>query len=376
MNFKKLDEFMEKMPERGFPSAELSVCVKGKNVCRTSVGYADSARKRACSPSDLYYLFSATKVVTCLAALRLVEEGKLRLDDRLSDYIPAFSKMKIKKKDGTLVDAENPITIEQLFAMTSGIGYDIDTPEIRAAAARNAGTYEIVSAMAKTPLYFEPGTHYMYSLSHDVLAAVIEVVTGMRYSEYLKKIFFDPLEIVDMGFRPNDEQKKRFQTMYVYKNGTAKPIEVESKNAYILSDNYESGGAGLFGSVDEYMKIISAISCGGAAPSGARLLRPETIRMCTVNRLCDDALEDFVHGKYYGYGWGLCGRVHVNPTVSFSRSPAGEFGWDGAAGAFAMIDTANEVAMFFSTNVRLAVYLQVLMHPELRNVLYECMEEI
>ena len=90
MNFTKLDEFMSKMPERGFPSAELAITVKGKLVYRTSVGYADSAKTKKCSSDDLYWLFSATKVVTCLAALTLVEAGKIKLDDKVSKYLPAY----------------------------------------------------------------------------------------------------------------------------------------------------------------------------------------------------------------------------------------------------------------------------------------------
>ena len=375
MDFTKLDEFMSKMPERGFPSAEIAVTVKGELVYRRSVGYADSAKTRKCSSDDLYWLFSATKVVTCLAALTLVESGKIKLDDELSKYLPAFKNMKIKHKDGTLTDATKPITIEQLFAMTCGIGYNLTTPEVLEASDRLASTVETVSAMAAEPLYFEPGTHYKYSLSHDVLAAIIEVVSGMRYSEYLKKVFFGPLGIVDMGFYPTAAQLERFSAMYKYKTGLSKSVEVENKNVYRLSENYESGGAGLFGSVDEYIKIITMAACGGKAPDGTQILMPETIKLCEVNRLCEDALDDFVVQKFYGYGWGLCGRVHTNPTVSLSRSPVGEFGWDGAAGAFAMIDTKNELAFFFATNVHSCTYVYNIIHPTLRNLVYECLEE-
>ena len=283
--------------------------------------------------------------------------------------------MKIKDKDGNITDAKNPILIEHLFTMTAGMGYSLTTPEVVSAAERDASTFDIVSAMAAEPLYFEPGTHYKYALSHDVLAAVIEVVTGMKFSEYLKKLFFDPLGITDMGFVPTPEQLTRFPSMYKYKTGLSRALDIESKNVYRLSENYESGGAGLFGSVDDYIKIITAVACGGRTPSGEQIFKPETIRLCMVNRLCEDALDDFVVQKFYGYGWGLCGRVHTNPTVSLSRSPVGEFGWDGAAGAFAMIDTKNELAFFFATNVHSCTYVYNIIHPTLRNLVYECLEE-
>lgn len=372
MNFKALDEFMRTMPERGFPASEIAVTVKGELVYRKSVGYADSSKTKPCTKNDLYWLFSATKVITCLAALKLVEDGKIKLDDELSKYMPAYKNMKIKHKDGTLTDAAKPILIEHLFAMTAGMGYSLTTPAVVEAAERCASTVDTVSAMATEPLYFEPGTHYKYCLSHDVLAALIEVVSGMRYSEYLKKVFFEPLGIVDMGFNPTFEQLERFSAMYKYKTGLSRAVEVENKNVYRLSENYESGGAGLFGSVDEYIKIITMAACGGKAPSGKQILKPETIKLCMVNRLCEDALDDFVVQKFYGYGWGLCGRVHTNPTVSLSRSPVGEFGWDGAAGAFAMIDPVNEVAFFFGTNVLSCTYVYNIIHPTLRNLVYEC----
>ena len=183
-----------------------------------------------------------------------------------------------------------------------------------------ATTLDIVNAMAQVPLFFEPGTHYRYSLCHDVLGGVIEVASGMRFSDYMKAVIFDPLGMTDTGFRPNEEQKARFGSAYVYNNALAESTEIPNANSYILSEDYDSGGAGLFSSVSDYIKPITALACGGVAENGYRLLRPETIALMEENRLCPDALRDFVVGRLYGYGWGYCGRVHLNPTVSLSRS--------------------------------------------------------
>ena len=372
MNFAKLDAFMQSMPARGIPGCELAVAKDGKIVYRTSVGYADAAKTQPITNRNLYWIFSATKVITCIAAMRLVEEGKLRLDDPVSKYIPAYANLTVKQKDGTVAPANSVMTIEQLFTMTGGMSYDLGAPSIlEALDQKKDSTLDLVCAMAKEPLLFEPGEHYKYSLCHDVLAAVVEVITGMRFSEYLDTLIFKPLGIKDMGFAPNEEQLSRFAAMYTFQSGTMTATEKQLTNRYRLSPNYDSGGAGLFASVDEYIKIIAVIANGGATPDGYRILKPETIALMQENHLHDVARNDFVTDRLFGYGWGLCGRVHMDPTVSLSLSPAGEFGWDGAANAFVMIDPINRVALYYGTQILGCKYGYCVTHPTLRNLVYE-----
>ena len=374
MDFSRLNRYMEQMPQRGFPACELSVCRGGEQVFRSCVGFSDAARTRPVTRKDLYWLFSASKVITCLAAMQLVESGRIALSDPVAKYIPEYAHLTIKAKDGTLSPAQNTMTIEHLFTMCGGMSYDIAHPIIKEAAATTPSTLDMVKAMAKMPLSFEPGTAFKYSLCHDVLAAIVEVVSGMRFSEYLQKNFFDPLGIVDMGFRPTEEQLSRFSTQYGYKNGTAKTTERPLGNNYRLSSDYDSGGAGLFGSVDEYMKIITVIACGGKTPDGRTLLRPETIEMLGENRLYGDVINSFFSTRLFGYGWGLCGRAHIDPVRSMALSPAGEFGWDGAAGAFVLIDPKNEISLFFGTHVFGCDYVYHSVHPTIRDMVYEALD--
>ena len=376
MDFSKLNKFMDEMPLRGINGCELSVSYEGKNVYRKMVGYADAELKRPLSGKDVSWIFSCTKVITCLAAMRLVEEGKICLDDPVSKYIPEFSSLKVlDKKTGMISDAKSVMTVEHLFTMRGGLNYNISSQPLKdACAKKGATTVDVVRAMAETPLDFEPGSRYQYSLCHDVLGAIIEIVSGMKLSEYMRKYFFDPLGIKDMGFRPNDEQKAHFCDQFMYKNGTNRSSCVELTHKYILTPDYDSGGAGLFASVDEYMKIITVIANGGKTADGYSLLRPETIELLTVNHLHDAALEDFVKGRLFGYGWGLCGRVHIDPVVSCSRASVGEFGWDGAAGAFSMIDSKKHVALYFGTNIFNFTYGYNFIHPTLRNLVYEAIE--
>ena len=373
MRFTRLNELMEHLPKIGFPCAEVAVTKDGETIFRKSVGFSDSAKTKPVNNKDLYWIYSATKVITCIGAMRLVERGLIKLDDPISKFIPEFENMMIKGKDGKLSPATKPILIEHLFTMTAGLDYNEHAPEI--VNCEDKTTLGYVRAMAKRPLLFEPGTHYEYSFCLDVLAGVVEVVSGMKYSEYLKKNIFDPLGIVDMGFHPSEEQLSRFSAMYKFHSGVMKAEEKRIENILQFSDENDSGGAGLFASVDEYIKIITVIACGGTTKDGYVLLRPETIEMMKQNRICDSARDDFDKYNYgWGYGWGLCCRTHMRPDVSFSLSPVGEMGWDGAAGAFVMIDTDNRLAMYFGTHIMDFPYNAKTIHPRLRNYLYEDLE--
>ena len=374
MNFSKLNQFLEELPARGFPACEMAITLEGETVYRNTIGYSDAKGMKPVSPSDLYWIFSATKIVTCTAAMRLVEEGRIHLEDPVSKYLPEFESMVIRNKDKTIVPAKNTVTILHLFTMSAGLNYGIRTPALLEAKEKNASTLETVRAIASEPLDFEPGTRYSYSLCHDVLAAVVEVVSGMPFSAYLKQYVFDPLGIRDMGFLPSEEQAKRFSTLYTYSTSTMRSREIPCVNPYRLTDRYESGGAGLFASVDEYTKIITALALGGTTKDGYRLLKPETVRMMQENRLPTEALRGFAITKHFGYGFGLCGRAHMDPFISFSRSPVGEFGWDSAGNAYVLIDPKNKLALFFGAHILDCQYGYYVIHPRLRDLTYEALD--
>lgn len=377
MDFKALDAFIKEMSARGVPACELAVTLEGKTVYHEVVGYANVAEKRPAARGDLRWLFSCTKVMTCIAAMRLVEEGKIAISDPVSRYLPEYGCLKVKNKDtGEITDAKETLTVAHLFGMMGGMDYDLKAPGIQEAIAAGGGTREIVAGMAKKPLNFEPGTYFQYSLCHDVLAAVIEVVTGMRFSEYLDKIIFTPLELTDIGFQPNAEQEKRFAEMYRYDNITRELTLVPCKNEYALAEGYESGGAGLFSTVTAYSKFLTALA-NGKAENGYVLLKPETIRMISETDLMTpggrDGLREAWPSRFFGYSWGLCGRVHQDPVRSLSLSPKGEFGWDGAACSYCLIDPVNRLSVMLGLNVRGYTYGYHMLHPHIRNLVYTCL---
>lgn len=372
MNFKKLDQLIDSLPACGIPACDLAVTYRGETVYRHSAGYADAEQTRPVSADDLYYIFSISKITTCVCGMRLVEEGKIGLDDPVSKYLPAYRYLTVKDEKGKIVPAQNVMTIRHLFTMTGGLNYNLKSPSlIRARMNEKPDTLTLVNAIAETPLEFEPGTHYMYSLCHDVLAGVIEVVSGMRFADYVQKTVFDPLGMTRTGYHLPEALKPKLSELYTFRHGVMQPVVAPKTNAYIMTDDYDSGGAGLYSCVDDQIKLMTVLANGGKTADGYSLLKPETIAMMQVGQLPDSARPQFGPTRLYGYSWGLCGRVHVDPVVSHALSPVGEFGWDGAAGAFCLVDPTEQVALYYGTHVMGCHYVYHMVHPKVRDTVYE-----
>lgn len=375
-DFRKVVEYIDSMQDVDINLCGIEIRQGHDIVLRHFMGYADAEKTVGLCDDHLYWLFSCTKVITCLAANRLLEEGRLALEDTLDKYLPEFANMLVKTPDGP-VPAKNKITILDLITMSAGFTYDFGTPDF--AEAKKNGmktTRELVSVLAHRPLEFEPGTNYRYSLCHDVLAAVIEVVTGMTFGEYLDEIMFTPLGIKNMGFHLTPEQEKRMTTQYDYDSVFSKAKVRVPDNAYCLASEYESGGAGLFSNLSDYSKIIDAVANYGLAENGYRLLREETVKSLMVNRLKTEAqFRSYTQSpRWWGYGYGLCGRVMMNPLASLSKSSVGEFGWDGAACSYAIIDPSENLSVFLTTHIRGCNYLYERSHPYIRNLIYEAIK--
>ena len=375
MNFEKIDQYLDTLPQCGIPACSFLVTHKGKPVYTRNVGFSDLEKTKPTREDDLYWVYSISKITTCVAAMQLVESGKLKLEDPVSKYLPAFSELYVRGEDKKSVyPAKTVLTVEHLFTMTGGFGYDIKSPALTDVCANpNASTREVVNAMAKEALLFEPGTHFRYSLCHDILAAVVEAASGMLLRDYVKKFLLDPLDMKDTGYHLPKGMEGRMTTMYRYVHGIHKSNPIPCANSHCLTDNYDSGGAGLYTTPADQIKMLTALANGGKAPDGSHILRPETIRMMGENHLCDTARADFGINRLYGYGWGLCGRVHMNPILSSSRSSVGEFGWDGATGSFALVDPEKQVAMFFGLHILGCQYIYHAVHPVLRDMTYEAL---
>lgn len=386
MRFQKLTQFLDSLDETfGLPSIDCQITHGNEIVYRHSAGYADAAKTRPVEPDTLYYLYSATKVITVTAAMQLIEAGRLHLEDRLDQYLPEFANLHYApdfvigaqpvcwptRKD-RLLPAQNPIRILDLFRMTAGLSYDTASEEIQTLCRQTNGqatTREMISALARMPLLYEPGTRWVYSLAHDVLAAVVEVISGQSFENYLRQHIFDPLEIQDMYFTLNKAQTARLCTQYMTDPETHVIHPVDSINHYRLSDAYQSGGAGLVATVDAYSRFIQAMSNEGIGVSGQRILTRASIDEMRLNRLNAPMLEDFAGIHKVGYGYGLGVRTLL--AGSASKSPVGEFGWDGAAGAYVLIDIDNHLSIFVAEHVLSFPQSYDEIHPAIRDLTYE-----
>ncbi len=392
MDFTKLTAYLDSLQDTyGVPMSDLKVMKDHEVLFRYRFGHADFAGKKPLTDQHLFRLYSATKLITMTAVLQLVEAGKLKLEDRLSTYLPEYETV-LAADDLDLISygnqvgnvpvhpAKNPITIRQLMSMSAGFSYDTQDPNIRAlieSSKGEAGTREIIAALSKTPLLYEPGTRWCYSLAHDVLAAVVEVISKQTFSAYLKEHLFEPLGAHDFYFHPEEDPAVLDRVCDIYTGVDDKPpFEAAPKshwNAYCFTKNYESGGAGLTGSVDAYSLITDALACGGIGKSGKRILKSETVAMFHEPVTTTGQLHrDFAELNRIGYEYGLGVRVLVDNT--HSKSPVGEFGWDGAAGAYALVDTQNALSMFYAGHVLSFSDHYHVIHPKIRDLVYEAVD--
>lgn len=351
MNIENMDKLLETFVESGIPGCSVIVHKDHKEIYRGKAGYADIETQTPISYDNLFYIYSATKVITCTAIMILVGMGKLEIDDPLSKYIPEYKNMQVLNfhTNGTLLGtrpAAREITVRDLMSMSSGLDYDVNSAPIKSVKEETDGkcpTLQIVRALATKPLCFDPGEHYKYSLSHDVLGGLIEVVSGMSFGEFLKKYIFDVLGMENSTFRLNDSNKSKMATLYKHEDGKAVPV---NSNMYVIGSEYESGGAGLISCLEDYGKFVDALACGGVGANGGRIISTELLELMRQNQFTDQRAIDFFDTKV-GYGYGLGVRVHIDKAKSLRPTPLGEFGWGGAAGATMLIDPVNHISMFY-----------------------------
>lgn len=373
MDFTPVTDYIENVlhKEKGVPGCDVRICREHETLLRYMSGVSDYEGGTPIRGDELYYMYSCTKPITCAAAMQLVEQGLLELDAPVCQYLPAY-KNAFLMKGGQKVPTASPMTVRQLFTMSAGLSYDRSTAPILdfIAAHPKAGTVEVVNTFIETPLQFEPGSQFLYSLCHDVLAAVVEVVSGLRFSEYLKKNIFAPLGMRRTGFfLPKEEESHLVAQYECYEPGACRPVSGTA--GFRLTENYESGGAGLYSCVEDYSRFADAMANGGVGITGAQILKPETIDLMRTEQLSTYAMDPrFGCAAGPGYGYALGVRTLIDRSQG-QRSSLGEFGWDGAAGSYVMIDPKEKLSIFFAMHVRGWPRLIGCGHAPIRDLTYE-----
>lgn len=342
MNFDALSSFLKSLEESGLPSCEMSVSLCGQEV------FAFSRPEK-----PVYMAYSLTKPVTCALALKLFERGAFTMDDRLSDFIPEFADPSVTEilPDGTrrIRPAKREITLRDLFTMTAGFGYD-------AGALIKADTLAAIRALAAKPLLFDPGQHWNYSLCHDVLGAVLQVISGKKLRQLMRDEIFFPLGMTKTCFLGEVE------TLPALCDAAGKPLSAPDTR-FMPSREYDSGGAGLITCLSDYSAFCRALGEG-------KIISPHTLSLMTTDHLNDVTRRDFNWPQVRGYGYGLGVRVLTDKAAGGSPSPKGEFGWGGVSGCWSLIDPDNRLTAVFMA--RSLGTDEKYLFPRLRNVLYGC----
>lgn len=379
MDFTPLTNFLDSLPGIGIPGVDCLVYYKHRPVYRHTAGWADVKNKREMTPDTLYNIYSLTKIATSVAALQLFEQGKFIMSDPLYEYIPEFKDMMVSEPNekGEYIPrpAKNPICIQHLLTMTAGLTYDAEMPEIKEVLEKTNGkgpTLEIAKGIAKANLAFEPGAKWNYSLCLDVLGAFIEVVSGKKLGEYIEENILKPIGMKDSGFDETPERLEKMACQYEYNSETKVATEIPKDNMFRLGTEFQSGGAGIISSPNDYILFLDALTNGGVALNGEKILSRPTIDLMRTNHLDKNQLADFNWDALIGYGYGLGVRTMINKAAGGSLSSLGEFGWSGMGGCYALIDPDRELCMFYAQHM--INNLEPYTNPRLRNLLYNCLD--
>lgn len=392
MNLEKLgrlQDIMREMTERGYVSGTSCMVIQhGEEQCYYETGYRDIAEERKMTRDTIHRLYSMTKPVTAAAIMILLEEGRIDLLDRVSDYLLGFRNQYVIEQ-GVIVPVKRPITIQNLLNMTSGLTYpgEGSPAEIRSdklveeikdklTTKQALTTVEVANRIGKLPLAFIPGTTWQYGLSADVLGAIVEVVSGMRFGDFLKERIFEPLGMKDTDFYVPEDKQERLAKVYREAEGRL----VEEKHCHLGIQNqmkirpaYESGGAGLCSTIDDYARFTQMLLSGGAY-RGSRILSSRTVEYMTTAHIMDTERAGVAAWESLkGYTYGNLMRIMETPEEAAGLGSRGEYGWDGWLGTYMMNDPAHGLTLLImqqKTDSGTTAYTR-----RIRNVLFSALDD-
>ena len=376
MDFSQITKYLDSLYDTyDIPQTDCAVWQDHKPLYRHIIGWADHEKSVKLTANHTYFVYSVSKMFTVTAVMQLVEQGVLSLDGKLEQYIPEYRDILVNTPNGP-IPTHRSITIHDLLTMSAGIPGNLSGPNVmkmiaqKRAEGSEADTLDIVRASAADGLIFQPGSHFQYTSCHDVLAGVIQAVTGLRYSAYIQKHIADPLGMTATGVISDPSLLEHMADQYWYRDGKSQPHS--KTNFALLTPNHENGGAAIISSVDDCIRLADALACGGIGVTGNRILREETIAQIRTPRLTGTCKADFDAIRKIGYNYGLGVRTLVDQQAGPSRSPLGEFGWDGAAGAYFLCDSTNRISIYLAHHtVGLTPGDEI--HYRVRDMVYEAL---
>lgn len=377
INITSLRQFQDGLLEKGVAGNDLAVYHGGRPIYRYMTGYRNVEDRLPITQDTLYRMFSMTKPITATVAMQLWEEGFFQLEEPICERMPAFSHMQVytglSSKKLSLSPSTKSIRVIDLLTMTAGFGYNIETPELTAVYHRTAMRHtvqDIAAAIAMQPLFFTPGTRWRYSLAYDVLAAYLEVVSGLSFETLLKNKVFDPLSLSRAGYHHEADENRLLCHAYRLDLSQRKIHHAGGLHALLQSPRFEGGGAGLVMTVDDYAKIACALTNYGLSVDNVRILQKNTVMLMTENHLHGLPLKDFektLLGKAgYGYGFGV--RTYIDPESAHSLAGKGSFDWGGALGTYVLMDPVHQLTFVFAQQK--PGYWDINMFSHLQRIVY------
>ena len=366
--------------KKAIPGAVLMVVRGGKLAYVDAVGQRGPADATPMRSDDIFRIYSMTKPIVTVAAMMLVEEGRLLLDAPVAAYIPAFANVKVgvETSDATgkkmleLVAPRKAMTVQDLMRHTSGLTYGffgeglvkktyVDNEITTSGTLTNA---EFAERIAKMPLAYHPGSTWDYSNSTDVLGRVVEVVSGQTLYAHLKARLLDPLGMKDTTFYvPEPARQARLAEPFDNDRVIGVGSLVNDPRKVMAM---ESGGGGMVSTAPDYVRFLSMLRNGGQL-DGRRYLSPVTVASMTSNHLSPAVTRTALYLPGAGYGFGLGFAVRTSSGESGSASGVGEFNWGGAGGTAMWVDPANDLIVVFMMQ---SPGKRVLYRPILRNMIY------
>jgi CubicO group peptidase (beta-lactamase class C family) len=354
---------------------QLAVARHGQVGYFRSFGCRDRERALPVEEDTIWRIYSMTKPITGVALLSLYERGLFQLSDPVTRFLPEWRDLKVREQadDGSerLVDPARPMTVRDLMMHMSGLGVgggrtlaellsanrnQASVPGLRRGPAATLAT--MVEHYAGYPLEFHPGTHWLYTVSTDVCARLVEIMSGQRFDDYLRTTIFEPLGMTDTGFWVPDEKADRFAACY--RRDASKTLVLADDpqdSGYRHEPSFLSGGGGLVSTTGDYLRFCQLLLSGGEL-DGVRILGRKTVELMAANHLPggQDLRAFAVQGGYgevgfAGMGFGLTVAVAKEPAATQVIGSPGEYMWGGAASTIFWVDPVEDLTAVFMTQL-------------------------
>ena len=354
----RLHQMMQQQVDVGQVSGMVTLAARhGKIFDARSYGKRDIESGAAMAEDSIFRIYSMTKPITGAAMMMLYEEGKWSPADPLSKHIPEFAKLKVYKGvdgDGNLIlePPVHPPTVGELMSHTAGFTYGIfgQTPVDRIynekQVMRSASLQEMITKLADTPLLYQPGTRWVYSVSVDIQGYLVEKLSGKSLPQFMEERIFKPLGMKDTGFMVPADKRARLASVYGFDEQGKMVPAAGLRGDYTKIPGMPSGGGGLVSTAQDYMRFAQMLLNGGEL-DGARLLAPMTVKLMSSNHLAPELMTgEFSIGLQRmrpGFGFGFDVAVFTDPALAGTTIGKGSYQWDGAAGTWFWIDPENDV---------------------------------